>query len=54
VLTKRGRPVDVTSGTLQSTGVHRTGITLRAAKAGKFDVPGFPYQIVLEERCSCA
>jgi hypothetical protein len=54
LLMKRGRPFDLSSTPQHNTGVYRTAITLRAAKAGKYELAGYPYQIVLEERCSCA
>jgi hypothetical protein len=54
MLTKRGRSFDVSAAPGRAAGVYRTGITLRATKVGKHDVQGYPYQIALEERCSCA
>ena len=54
LLMKRGRPFDFSSTPQPGAGVYRTGVTLRAAKAGKYELEGYPYQVVLEERCTCA
>jgi hypothetical protein len=52
-LTKRGRPLDVQSHPQRGADVYRTGINLRAPESGKYELAGYPYQIVLEPRCSC-
>lgn len=54
LLMKRGRPFDFSSNPQHGAGVYRTGITLRAAEPGTYEVAGYPYQVVLEQRCSCA
>jgi catechol 2,3-dioxygenase-like lactoylglutathione lyase family enzyme len=54
VLTKRGRPFDFASNPQRGAGVYRTGITLRAEEPGQYELAGYPYQVVLEKRCSCA
>jgi hypothetical protein len=54
LLMKRGRRFDFASTPQPGAGVYRTGITLRAAKAGKYELEGYPYRVVLEERCTCA
>jgi hypothetical protein len=54
MLMKRGRPFDVSPAPQRAANVYRAALTLRAAKAGKHEVQGYPYRITLEERCSCA
>jgi hypothetical protein len=54
LLMKRGRPFDLGLTPQPDAGVYRTGITLRASTAGRYELGGYPYQVLLEERCTCA
>jgi hypothetical protein len=51
---KRGRIIDFTANPEHGARVYRTGVTIRGAKAAKHQLAGYPYDLVLEERCSCA
>jgi catechol-2,3-dioxygenase len=51
---KRGRVVDFTGDANHGVQVYRTGVNLRGAKAAKHQLAPHPYQLTIEERCSCA
>jgi hypothetical protein len=51
---KRGRIVDFTSNPDHGVRVYRTGVTVRGPKTAKYQVASYPYDLVVEERCSCA
>jgi catechol-2,3-dioxygenase len=50
---KRGRVVDFTSNPSHGVRVYRTGVTVRGAKARKYQFDAHPYQVAIEERCAC-
>jgi hypothetical protein len=50
---KRGRIIDFSSKPETGVRVYRTGVTIRGAKAARHQLPGYPYELVLEERCAC-
>jgi hypothetical protein len=54
LLMKRGRVIDFSGEPENGVRVFRTGVTLRGAKNSRHRIPGYPYQLDLEERCSCA
>jgi hypothetical protein len=51
---KRGRVVDFTSDPQNGVRVYRTGVTVRGAMNTKYQFADYPYQLGVEERCSCA
>ncbi len=51
---KRGRIIDFSGNAGNGTRVYPTGITIRGAKNGQHQLAGYPYDLILEERCSCA
>jgi hypothetical protein len=51
---KRGRVIDFTGKAENGARVYRTGVTIRGAKNSKHQIAGYPYQLEIEERCSCA
>jgi hypothetical protein len=51
---KRGRIIDFTSDPHNGVRVYRTGVTVRGAKPTKYQFADYPYQLDVEERCSCA
>ena len=53
LLLKRGRPFDFASNPRRGADVYRTGITLRAPEPGRYELAGYPYHVVLENRCAC-
>jgi hypothetical protein len=50
---KRGRVVDFTSNPSHGVRVYRTGVTVRGAKARKYEFDAHPYRVEIEERCAC-
>ena len=54
IVAKRGRRLDLTPVSTSSAGVHRTAVTIRGPKAVKHQLANYPYEIGVEERCSCA
>src|SRR5262245_50835173 len=53
LVVKRGRRIDGTPHPTPAD-VHRTAVALRGPQAAKHQIAGYPYEIGLEERCSCA
>jgi catechol-2,3-dioxygenase len=51
---KRGRVIDFTSNPHNGVRVYRTGVTVRGPKTAKHQLADYPYDVVVEERCSCA
>jgi catechol-2,3-dioxygenase len=51
---KRGRVVDFTGNQANGVRVYPTTVTVRGAKAAKHALPSYPYQLEIEERCTCA
>ena len=51
---KRGRIIDFTANPEHGAKVYRTGVTIRGAQSATHQLAGYPYDLVLEERCSCA
>ena len=51
---KRGRVVDFTGNQASGVRVYPTAVTVRGAKAAKHQLAAYPYQLEIEERCSCA
>jgi hypothetical protein len=51
---KRGRVVDFTSNPHNGVRVYRTGVTVRGPKTTTYKFADYPYQLGVEERCSCA
>lgn len=51
---KRGRIMDFSANPENGARVYRTGVTIRGATNGKHQLAGYPYDLILEERCSCA
>ncbi len=51
---KRGRIIDFTSDPHNGVRVYRTGVTVRGPKPTKYQFADYPYQLGVEERCSCA
>jgi catechol-2,3-dioxygenase len=54
LLMKRGRVVDFTGNQTNGVRVYPTSVTVRGAKAGKHQLAAYPYQLVIEDRCTCA
>jgi hypothetical protein len=51
---KRGRIIDFTSDAHNGVRVYRTAVTVRGAKPTKHQFADYPYQLGVEEGCSCA
>jgi len=51
---KRGRIIDFTSDPLNGVRVYRTAVAVRGAKTARHQLAGYPYELAVEERCSCA
>ncbi len=51
---KRGRVVDFTGNQASGVRVYPTSVTVRGAKAARHQLAAYPYQLEIEERCSCA
>jgi catechol-2,3-dioxygenase len=51
---KRGRIIDFTSDPHNGVRVYRTAVTVRGPKPTKYQFADYPYQLGVEERCSCA
>jgi hypothetical protein len=51
---RKGRIVDFTSNPDHGVRVYRTGVTVRGPKTAKYQLASYPYDLVIEERCSCA
>jgi catechol-2,3-dioxygenase len=51
---KRGRVIDFTTNPHNAVRVYRTGVTVRGPKTTKHQFAGYPYELGVEERCSCA
>ena len=54
LIMKRGRVIDFSSQAENGVRVFRPAITVRGPKATKYQLPGYPYLVEVEERCSCA
>jgi hypothetical protein len=54
MVAKRGRRLETTPVSTEGAGVHRTAVTLRGPQAVKHQLPNYPYEINVEERCSCS
>jgi hypothetical protein len=54
ILARRGGPLDPIPVSTPGAGVHRTAVTIRGPKAVKHRIADYPYEIGVEERCSCA
>jgi hypothetical protein len=54
IMAKRGSRLDLTPVSTPAAGVHRTAVTIRGPKAVKHQLANYPYEIGVEERCSCA
>ncbi len=54
LMMKRGRIIDFTSNADNGARVYRTGVTVRGPKATKHQFSSHPYELTVEERCSCA
>ena len=50
---KRGRVIDFTGNAGNGARVYPTGINFRGAKAAKHQLGSYPYNLTIEERCSC-
>jgi hypothetical protein len=53
VVARRGSRLDLTPVSTPGAGVHRTAVTIRGPKAAKPELASYPYEIGVEERCSC-
>ena len=53
IVAKRGRRLDLTPVSTPGAGVHRTAVAIRGPKAAKHQIASYPYEIDVEERCSC-
>jgi catechol-2,3-dioxygenase len=51
---KRGRVVDFTSNPHNGVRVYRTAVAVRGPKTTRYEFADYPYQLGVEERCSCA
>jgi hypothetical protein len=51
---KRGRVVDFTGNQANGVRVYPTTVTVRGTKAAKHAIASYPYQLEIEERCTCA
>jgi catechol-2,3-dioxygenase len=51
---KRGRVIDFTSNPHNGVRVYRTGVAVRGPKTTTHQFADYPYQLAIEERCSCA
>ena len=51
---KRGRIIDFTSNPHNGVRVYRTGVAVRGAKTARHQFADYPYELAVEERCSCA
>ena len=54
LMMKRGRIIDFTSNADNGARVYRTGVTVRGPKVTKHQFSSHPYELTVEERCSCA
>jgi hypothetical protein len=54
LIMKRGRVIDFTSNPHNGVRVYRTGVTVRGPKTTTYKFADYPYQLGVEERCSCA
>ncbi|HEX2445633.1 MAG TPA: hypothetical protein VHJ77_16925 [Vicinamibacterales bacterium] len=54
LIMKRGRVIDFTSNPHNGVRVYRTGVTVRGPKTTTYKFEDYPYQLGVEERCSCA
>ena len=54
LIMKRGRVVDFTGNSAHGVRVYDTGVTVRGVKTASHRLPGLPYRVTIEERCSCA
>ena len=54
IVAKRGRRLDLTPVATPGAGVYRTAVAIREPKAAKHQIASDPYEIGLEERCTCA
>jgi phage protein D len=54
LMMKRGRIIDFTSNADNGARVYRTGVTVRGSKVTKHQFSSHPYELTVEERCSCA
>jgi hypothetical protein len=51
---KRGRIIDFTGNQANGVRVYPTSVTVRGTKAAKHALSSYPYQLEIEERCTCA
>jgi hypothetical protein len=54
IVAKRGSRLDATPIATAGAGIHRTAVTLRGPQTVKHQVLNYPYEVGIEERCSCA
>ena len=54
IVAKRGRRLDLTPLATPPAAVHRTAVAIRGPKASRHQIASSPYEISVEERCSCA
>ena len=54
LIMKRGRVIDFTTNPHNGVRVYRTGVTVRGPKTTTYKFADYPYQLGVEERCSCA
>jgi catechol-2,3-dioxygenase len=54
LLMKRGRVVDFTGKQENGVRVYPTTVTVRGAKTANHAIAGYPYNLTIEERCTCA
>jgi catechol-2,3-dioxygenase len=50
---KRGRVIDFTSNAANGVRPYRTQVAVRGPKAATHRLAGYPYELSIEERCSC-
>jgi hypothetical protein len=54
IVAKRDRGLDHTPVVTPGASVHRTAVAIRGPKAARHRLASYPYEIGVEERCSCA
>jgi catechol-2,3-dioxygenase len=54
IVAKRGRRLDLTPIATPDASVYRTAVAIRGPKAARHQLASYPYEIGVEERCSCA